>query len=58
MGIGAGQIGFGHQFRDLGGIRRRQPEGGQRVTDEGFDDFRREPVIRVMVAGGRAVIHQ
>ena len=56
MGVGAGEVGFGHQFRDLGGVRRGQPDGCERVSDEGLDDTRRELVIRVVRAG--AVIHQ
>ena len=35
VGVGAGEIGFGHQLRDFGGIGRRQPDGGERVSDEG-----------------------
>jgi hypothetical protein len=58
VGIGASQVGFRHQFRDLGGIGRRQPERGEHVAYEGLDDGRLDPMIRVVLAGGSAVVHR
>jgi hypothetical protein len=56
VGIGAGEVGLGHQLGDLAGIGRRKPDGAERIGSEGRDRARGEPVIRILLAG--TVVHQ